>query len=231
MKTIGVIGGMGPAATLDFLGKIIDTTPARKDQDHIPVIMVNRPQIPDRTHFLLGRGDSPLPLLLESSHQLVDGGALALCMPCNTAHYFEDDIREAVSVPFISIVDSALREIKQQYPRVTRVGLMATQGTLTGDVYHRVFETAGLSIVSMDNRFQATMMDIIYRVKGNQLQSAVPSFQRQVHSLEQQGAEVIIAACTEIPLLLPFVKTTVPMIDPTLLLAKNMVSFALQSTQ
>ncbi|HDH63258.1 MAG TPA: amino acid racemase, partial [Firmicutes bacterium] len=94
MKTVGIIGGMGPEATLDLFYKIIKNTPAKKDQEHIHLIIDNYPQIPDRTQFILGKGENPLPYLLRSANLLENAGVDAICMPCNTAHFFVDDIRK-----------------------------------------------------------------------------------------------------------------------------------------
>ncbi len=226
MKTIGVIGGMGPGATLDLFQKIIQSTPADRDQDHLHVIIDNLPQVPDRTAYLLAGGESPLPYLIRSAERLVGSGALALCMPCNTAHYFVEEIRKTVPVPFLSIVESALQEIRECHPRAGKVGLMATKGTTAGKIYHNLFEREGLEILPLSPGFEEALMDIIYGVKAGRLQEKVDNFQKCLNAMAQMGAEVIIAGCTEIPLLIPFVEVPVPVVDPTLALAKNAVRFA-----
>jgi len=137
-KTLGIIGGMGPAATLDLFSKILKATPAKKDQDHIHIIIDNFPQIPDRTAFLLGKRENPLPYLLKSVRTLEKANVDVLCMPCNTAHYFVEDIRKATPLPFISIVESTLNEIKSSFENSKNIGLLATDGTIIGRVYHKV---------------------------------------------------------------------------------------------
>jgi len=115
---------MGPEVTLDLFYKIIKATPAKRDQDHIHVIIDNFPQIPDRTAFLLGKGENPLPYILKSVETLEKGNVDALCIPCNTAHHFVEDIRKATPLPFISIIESTLKEIKSRFKDSKNIGLL-----------------------------------------------------------------------------------------------------------
>ena len=135
MKTIGIIGGMGPAATIDLYQKLIDQTPAEKDQDHIHVIIDSYPQIEDRTRYILYGGINPSLKLVESAKRLEASGAEALIMPCNTAHYFAKDIERAVNIPLIHIVKCSAEAVKSRYPETKKIGLIATSGTIKADVY------------------------------------------------------------------------------------------------
>lgn len=226
MKTIGIIGGMGPEATLDLFYKIIKNTPAKRDQEHIHLIIDNFPQIPDRTEFILGRGENPLPFILKSLKLLESAGVDAICMPCNTAHFFVEDIRKNTEVPFISIVESVLYEIEENYRDVKRVGLLATEGTIAGRVYHRVFEEAGFEIVVPEGKTQKKVMDVIYSVKAGKIREKANVLKECIDELKDR-VQVIIAACTEIPILLPYIESDIPIIDATLSLAKSVVKFAL----
>ena len=123
MKTLGIIGGMGPLATIDLYKKITDLTPAKCDQDHIHIIIDSYPQIEDRTKFIVDNEKSPLEKLKKSAILLEKAGADALIMPCNTAHYFAKDIIETVSIPLIHIVDSAVNSIKSNYPKAKNIAL------------------------------------------------------------------------------------------------------------
>ncbi|PCI54274.1 MAG: aspartate racemase [Alphaproteobacteria bacterium] len=227
MKKIGVIGGMGPEATLDFYGKIIQSTPAGCDQDHIPVAFEVCPQIPDRTKFIVGQGEDPVPLLIEASQNLINVGSSVLCMPCNTAHYFIDDLSKKLTVPFINMIDCVQQEILRKHPDARSIGLLATSGTIQSRVYHRVLEKNNMSILRVTEDFQNTLMDIIYAVKSGRQKEIVPTFQQCINTLENQGVDVIITGCTELPLLMPYISTMVPTIDPTLSLAESVVKFSL----
>ncbi len=226
MKTVGIIGGMGPEATLDLFYKIIKNTPAKKDQEHIHLIIDNYPQIPDRTQFILGKGENPLPYLLRSANLLENAGVDAICMPCNTAHFFVDDIRKNINVPFISIVESVLKDIKKNQRDAKRIGLLATEGTIAGNVYHRVFEKEGYTIIVPKVSVQKKLMDVIYSVKAGRVKEKVNLLQECIDKLSNE-VDILIAACTEIPILIPYIKSSIPIIDATLSLAKSVVEFAL----
>ncbi len=226
MKTVGIIGGMGPEATLDLFYKIIKNTPAKKDQEHIHLIIDNYPQIPDRTQFILGKGENPLPYLLRSANLLENAGVDAICMPCNTAHFFVDDIRKNINVPFISIVESVLKDIKKNQRDAKRIGLLATEGTIAGNVYHRVFEKEGYTIIVPKVSVQKKLMDVIYSVKAGRVKEKVNLLQECIDNLSNE-VDILIAACTEIPILIPYIKSSIPIIDATLSLAKSVVEFAL----
>jgi len=226
MKTIGIIGGMGPEATLDLFYKIIKNTPAKKDQEHIHLIIDNYPQIPDRTQFILGKGDNPLPYLLKSAKLLENAGADAICMPCNTAHFFVEDIRKNINVPFISIVESVLKDIKENYTNVERIGLLASEGTIAGKVYHRIFEKEGYTIVVPEKNIQKKIMDVIYSVKAGKIKEKVKLMQECIDKTSNK-ADILVAACTEIPILIPHIESKIPVIDATISLAKSVVEFVL----
>ncbi|HET6780529.1 MAG TPA: amino acid racemase, partial [bacterium] len=104
-KVIGVLGGLGPWATLDLFEKILTLTPAAKDQDHLRLIIDNNPKIPDRSPAILGTGEDPTPALVETARNLERAGADFIVIPCNTAHFFYDAVRRAVSIPVLHIMD------------------------------------------------------------------------------------------------------------------------------
>ncbi|MEA1963823.1 MAG: amino acid racemase [Candidatus Aerophobetes bacterium] len=231
MKKIGIIGGMGPEATVDLFHKIVKNTPVKEDQEHIHLIIDNYPQIPDRSLFLLGRGENPLPFLLKSGKLLQEDGVDALCMPCNTAHYFIEDLRKNLSIPFISIVESALKEIKNRFSAARRIGLLATTGTINGKVYHKVFEKEGYLIVTPDSSNEEILMDAIFGEKGIKagiIQENTVLVKKVIEHLKGKEIDLIIVACTEIPLVLPYFKEDVPIIDATNCLAKEVVRFYFQ---
>lgn len=223
-KIVGVIGGMGPEATLDLFYKIIKNTKAERDQDHIHLIIDNYPQIPDRTAYLLGKGENPLPYILESAKKLENLKVSAICMPCNTAHYFIDEIRKNLSIPFLSIVESVIEEIKENYKNVKNIGLIATKGTIIGKVYENPLKKDGFNVIIREDLLD-DIMGIIYSIKGGVIEKNSDLFLKIVDEYIKSGSEIIIAGCTEIPLLFPYIKTKIPIIDSTLCLAKKVIKF------
>lgn len=228
MKRLGIIGGMGPMATIDLYKKIVELTPASKDQEHIPVIIDSYPQIEDRTAFIVKGETSPLPRLVESAKRLEKAGAEALLMPCNTAHYFAQDILKEVSVPLIHIVECTAEAIKSTYPNAGKIGLFATTGTKQGKVYENVLKQYGFEILDLPQQVENKVMACIYDgVKAGKTEEYAPVFEECVNEAALMGAEVMIAGCTEIPILLPYINSSVPFADATLELAKAAVKFAL----
>lgn len=228
MKTIGIIGGMGPLATIDLYEKITFNTKAEKDQDHIHIIIDSYPQIEDRTAYILHGGKNPKDKLIESAKRLENAGADALIMPCNTAHFFAKDIEKEVSIPLIHIVKSTAEAIKNKYPKANKIGLIATTGTLKSGVYANILKDYGYHIIELDERLENDIMDCIYKgVKAGKTEEYVPLFQKCVDKIMDMGADVLIAGCTEIPILVPHIKSKIPVVDATLELALAAIAFSL----
>ena len=217
MKTIGIIGGMGPLATIDLYEKITFNTKAEKDQDHIHII------IDSFTHRKpISKCFFPIIKRLEKA------GADALIMPCNTAHYFANDIEKEVGIPLIHIVKSAAEAIKNKYPNAKKTGLIATTGTIKSGVYANILKDYGYDIIELDEKLENNIMDCIYKgVKAGKTEEYVTLFQECVDKITDMGADVLIAGCTEIPILVPHIKSKLPVIDATLELALAAVNFAL----
>lgn len=227
MKTIGIIGGMGPLATIDLYEKITFNTKAEKDQDHIHIIIDSYPQIEDRTAYILHGGKNPKDKLIESAKRLENAGADALIMPCNTAHFFAKDIEKEVSIPLIHIVKSTAEAIKNKYPKANKIGLIATTGTLKSGVYANILKDYGYHIIELDERLENDIMDCIYKgVKAGKTEEYVPLFQKCVDKITDMGADVLIAGCTEIPILVPHIKSKIPVVDATLELALAAIAFS-----
>ncbi len=226
MKTIGIIGGMGPLATIDLYKKIVDNTKAEKDQDHIHVIIDSYPQIEDRTAYILHGGKNPAEKLIESARRLEKAGADALIMPCNTAHYFADIIENKVDIPLISIIKSTVNAIKEKYPNVKNIGLIATEGTIKSEVYHKELKANGYNMVEVSEDTENNIMDSIYKgVKAGKTEEYVDIFQKCVDEIVNNGAELLIAGCTEIPILIPYIKTNVKVVDATEELALAVIKY------
>ncbi len=227
MKRVGIIGGMGPEATVDLFVKIIKNTDAKKDQEHIPIVIDNYPQIPDRTAYIFGRGESPLPYLLESVRRLERASVDCLCMACNTAHYFIDKLRREAKVPFISMIETVLEKILDEGD-CKKIGLMATDGTVKARIYHNAFEKAGLKIHDFEGSIQSLIMESIYKLKAGEHEQAKETFQNAIETIKAESHDCLIAGCTEVPVLLSLIDRKllegIKIFDATELLAKKIVS-------
>ena len=226
-KILGIIGGMGPEATVDLYSKIINLSPAEKDQDHLHVIIDSYPQIPDRTAAILRGGESPVAKLTEAAIRLEKAGAEALIMPCNTAHYFLNEVASSVSIPFISIIDSTINELALLPDKPRHVTVMSTSGTKATGLYERALKKAGYKVEELSETEETDLMSCIYDgVKKGHTSEYVPLFEKTVRSLSKR-ADVLLAACTELPLLTAMLKGEKSnIIDPTFALAKAAVKFA-----
>ncbi len=200
-STIGILGGMGPEATGECFDSIISHTPADSDQEHIPVLVYSNPQIPDRTEAILGDGEDPLPYLKRSARKLEGAGADFLILPCNTAHYFLEKIRKAVSIEILNMVKETLDRLGPG----NKAGLLATSGTIKTGIYED-YSGEDLEIVTPSNGNQEAVMEVIYGEKGikagytnEKLKAELLSV---VESLRNKGVDSIIAGCTEIRLIL-----------------------------
>jgi len=138
-KTVGIMGGMGPLATVDMLHKIIEHTPAHNDQEHLHIIVDDFPQIPDRTEAILGQGMDPKPFMLQSAKLLEEAGAELIVMACNTAHYFWGDIANSIQSPMLNIQVETARFVRESH--LEKVGLLATDGTLKTKLYRIACQT------------------------------------------------------------------------------------------
>lgn len=197
--TIGILGGMGPAATADMLSKFVHFRHAHRDQQHIPVIACSIPDIPDRSACLLSGGPSPYDYLERYLHLLEHAGAECIVIPCNTAHYWYDRLHAAASVEMISILDATLSEL----PSGCRaVGLLATDATLATGLYQQKIEQRGLTLLTPHRKRQQAVMQAIYALKGGDEAKAQALLFPQIAYLIASGADTLIMGCTEIPLVI-----------------------------
>lgn len=226
-KTIGVLGGMGPLATVDLYRKIIEATPAERDQDHLHVIIEGNPAVPDRTEALLHGGEDPTPLLCAGARRLAEAGADFIVMPCNTAHAYLPRIAEATTIPIISMVDATASAVARQLPGSV-VGVLATSGTLSVNLYQEALARVGLRAIVPDAEHQRSVMAAIADVKAGRVGAGQTELVRSAASeLIARGADSVIVACTELPLILTQADVSVPLFDPTNLLAQSAVAEAL----
>ena len=228
-KIIGILGGMGPEATIDLFYKIIKFTPAEKDQEHLRIIIDNNPKIPDRTAAILGKGEDPLPALQETAQNLEKAGADFIVIPCNTAHYFLSSIQESVNIPVLNMIEETAKETKKRIPQIKKVGLLASIGVYKSEIYHQHFKKFYIEVISPEEKDKEEIMKVIYTIKAGDLSKRVKkNILKITQKLIDKGAEAIIAGCTEIPLILKEGDgdVSVPLIDPTQILAKAAVQKA-----
>ena len=201
---LGVLGGMGPMATIDFMGKVVRNTPAACDQDHIQVVVCSAANIPDRTAAILGEGADPFPVMRDTLRRLEAAGATRIAMPCNTAHHWHDALQAATAVPILHIVD-AVAETLAHAPG-GRIGVLATDGTILAGIYATRLAERGFSCQMPDADGQAAVMRAIRLVKAGHLTEARTILQAQAEALVAVGCCRIVMACTEIPVALASVK-------------------------
>jgi len=211
MKVLGVLGGMGPAATVAFLARVQALTPAEGDADHIRVLMDMNPQVPDRNRT----PDQAEAVLGEMAARLRDAGAEVIAMPCNTAHAQGAGIR-AAGLPFIDMIAETTAAVVATGAR--RAGILATPGGEA--LYTAALTAAGIEPVVLDGADRETFMARVYGVKAGDMGEAARTRMAQLAAaLVARGAEVVIAGCTEVPLLLSAAEVTVPLVDSAEVLA------------
>lgn len=198
MKTLGILGGMGPKATAVLYDRIVDATCAERDQDHIKTIILSDTEIPDRTEAILEeRTDELREKLIEDARRLEGYGAEVMIMPCNTAHHFIDDIRGRVGSTVIDMVDTAVEDALEKTGEGAAIGIMATDGTVASKIYDRALQKRGASAVYPSAEAQEILMSIIYDDIKN---GKIPDDERirEAASELESRCDGIILACTEL---------------------------------
>jgi aspartate racemase len=221
-KTVGVIGGMGPGATAQFLQCVVDATEAGRDQDHLHLLSESDPAIPDRTLALVGDGPSPLGALVRVARRLEQMGADLLVMPCNTAHAYAAEIARSVGIPLVSLVAETAAYLAALNPRPARAGVLATTGTVASGVYQAALGAVGIETIVPTDREQEQVMAAVYGLKGGE--PGQPAVGRALARLFERGAEVIVLGCTEFPALK--FDTAARIVDPARVVASRIVELA-----
>jgi aspartate racemase len=218
--TLGVLGGMGPAATVEFLAKLQAYTPAEKDQDHIRVIADINPKAPDRNTPGSGAGG----VLAEMAGALRGAGAEVLAMPCNTAHAHADVIQRASGLPLIDMIELGAEGAGSS--GAMRAGVLGTKGALK--LYREYLAAHAMGLIALPPERQEAFMQTLYRIKSGDLgEDATREMQAYAEELRKAGAEVLIAGCTEVPLVLDEADVRLELIDPGDLLARRCVGVCL----
>jgi aspartate racemase len=226
--TIGVLGGMGPQATVDFLNEVIALTPAEGDQDHLRVLIDSNPKVPDRQAAMQGDDSDVQAALRDMALGLERQGADFLVMPCNTAHAFLRETRAAIGIPFISIIDVTVEALREAALGAKRVGLLATDACIESGNYQGAAGASGLEVTVPDLQGQTECMALIAAVKAGDTGPAIRNRMAALAgTVVEGGVDALIAGCTEIPLVLDQSDVSVPLLSSTDILARRAVDLAL----
>jgi aspartate racemase len=202
MKKLGILGGMGPAASAEFITRLIQQTPATCDQDHIPFVLWNEPRIPDRSTSMQSGDDLPLPWLQEGIKGLKHAGCDHIVIPCNSAHYWYSQLSK-IGVPILHIVDSVAEELKSLNLSGKKIGIIGTQGTIESGLYQYHLNRLGWEcIVPCKEEMAGLVTPAINLIKANKFREPQMLLMRAMHSLIDRGAEAIVLGCTELPLVI-----------------------------
>ncbi len=227
---IGILGGMGPEATSLFFQKVIQYTPADKDQGHLKIVIFNSPEIPDRTDAIVYKRESPVEKAKEGMRFLQNAKVDFIVIPCVTIHYFFDEIISSLKIPVLNIIEETALFIKQKYPEIKRAGILATKGTFHGRIFEKVLHAKGLITIVPDEKGQEKLMDSIYGkegIKAGYTDGCSKELIMDVAAdLIKKGADVVIGGCTEIPIAVGKDDLAVPFIDSLSVLARATVDKA-----
>jgi aspartate racemase len=227
-KVVGVIGGMGPEATVDLMMRVIRATPAEDDIDHIRMIVDNNPKVPSRIKAIIeGTGESPGPSMAEMARNLAASGADFLVIPCNTAHYYYDEVRSAVAIPVMNMIDVTVETVINENASIRTVGLLASRAVLMTGLYTKPFKGKGVDVIYPSPGLQDLLMASVSRIKtgkydigdGEVLQSAA-------EELARKRAEALIVACTELSIICDGLDAGVKVYDSSQVLAERIVRTA-----
>ncbi len=227
IKTLGILGGMGPEATSYLFGLIIKNTKAEKDQDHIPVVIYNYPQIPDRTLNIVENKESPLLYMIKGMKLLEKAKADIVLIPCNTAHYYISEINKYSTLPIMNMIELTSDYISKT--GVKRAGILATTGTIRTSLFQKSLEKYGIEALCPTDREQEELvMEAVYGKKGIKAgykRGPEKLLIEAADRLISRGAQVIISGCTEIPIVLKPKSVKGILVNPMDVLAKAAVAF------
>lgn len=227
--TVGVLGGMGPAATQDLMDRVRRLSPNGREQDGVRLLVDCNPAVPDRNDAILRGGPSPGPVLAAMAQGLERAGADFVVMACNTAHAFQFEIERALGVPFVSLIEETGAEAASlAATHGPNVGVLMGEGCRAAGLYQDELARRGLTCVVPDEALQVEFMALLYAIKAGDTGPAVAArMTRIAESLQDAGADLLIAGCTEVPLVLRPDMTRAPLIDSTQVLAQAIVDYAL----
>ena len=226
-KVLGVLGGVGPLATIYFADLVIKMTEAKTDQEHIPMVILNHASIPDRTAYILDNSKpDPLPVMIADAKRLQQDGCSCIVIPCNTAHYFYDAMQESVDIPILNILEETVSYAEKTVPNLRCIGILATEGTVVSGAYQSVIQKHNLDSRLPAKEDQASLMHIIYdQVKAGE-KADICEFLRIVGALKKAGCDAVVLGCTELSIIRKdFALTQPDIVDSMECLARASILF------
>ncbi len=229
-QLVGVIGGVGPMATVYFMEMLLNKTQAQKDQDHLDMLVSNHATIPDRTAYILGENrESPLRAMITDAQTLQKAGCDFVVLPCNTAHYFFQGIQESIQIPLLNIIEETVKRCLEKFPKLQTIGVMATEGTIYSNTYGLACEKHGLTCLCPEEAVQKQVSSMIYdKVKaGKKVEKE--EFLSVVNSLRSMGCQAVVLGCTELSVAfadLQLEKECPDVVDSLTVLAEQTILFA-----
>jgi len=224
-KTIGVMGGMGPAATAAFMQRIIDLTYAEDDVNHVPLLVDMNPQVPSRIKAILDGGESPVPTLVRMAQGLEAQGAKAITMPCNTAHFYADKISESVSIPLLNILDISAKAVRATIGRAGTVGMLASPLTDQVHIFRDAFAPHDLEVIFPKDADY--VLSIIRQIKAEGISADMAQALSTLgEELQSRGAHCLLVGCSEFSMLTRDLKSPLPVRDTVDILATETIRFS-----
>ncbi len=200
MRTLGIIGGLGPMATAYFLQLLIQMSDAGTDQEHMDTLIYSMPSIPDRTRYIIGESEeNPVPRMVYCGKKLKEIGAGIIAIPCITAHYFHEELEEKIGLPIINAIDETALCLEEE--KISRVGIMATDGTIKSGLFQKTLEKRGIEVILPDEEKQKNVMHIIYNEVKAGKSADMERFYQVSDEMSDKGAEAVLLACTELSLI------------------------------
>ncbi len=210
-KTLGILGGLGPLATVYFMDIIVKMTDVKKDQDHISMIVLNHPSIPDRTEFILDNTKpNPLPVMIADAKKLQAAGADYVVMPCNTAHFFYEQIQKNIEIPMLNIIEETVKysieKIKRKSEKCKnndgiKLGILATKGTISSGAYGNMCRKYGIDCAVPSVSDEESLMNIIYNQVKAGAKVDIDEFLRIIAHMRADGCDALILGCTELSII------------------------------
>lgn len=241
MKTIGVVGGIGPYAGLDLCDKIMKETLVQSDQDHLPIALLSLPEkIEDRSRFLLGQSEvNPAFAVSEVIEKLNGVGATHIGIPCNTMHapeifnVLQEQIKnKGLNVKVVNMIDEVISFIRTHHTNINKIGVLSTTGTFKKQIYYNTLIDNGFIPVRPSEEIQEEIHEAIYNKEIGIKSQSYPITKRAkntlvngVRYLKNNGAEGLILGCTEIAYAMPYKKLNdLPLFNTTQILARSLIN-------
>lgn len=224
-KTVGVLGGMGSYATVDFFKKILDQFKVQKEWEYPKIIINNNPKLPSRTRAILYDEPSPAPGMIEGCKLLEQAGADFIAIPCNSAHAWYEEVVSQVNIPVISIIETTAHYILQNYQNIKKIGVISGEVVIKKKLYEQAFENSKVEVITADDECEQNVRKIIDDVKHNSINKETKDqIDKVVKYFLQQNVDGLILGCTELPLVME--NLPLPTFDSSLILAKKLAEMS-----